>query len=395
MLPVIIAAGIGIGYLVKKNSRQSVLISVSQVKEPLTLEERNKAVFLCSLIGASANADAKITDEEKNELKKHIDSLNNSWLIDADLNKKLYAFIDNPVSITELKNIYSSLKSPDEKDIEQYRNIVFSIISADSVVTDEEKAFAFKTELIFENLPDMKLIKYSDTVDTDKEYLECLCKETIMRHYPLTDTNILNTECFYTSHPASKQELVSFDYFFNDSFATSKDTELINAARLAGAQRVTVKSLSKEISKDSLGIKSKTDIGVNNKSGGIDITTASSSMLDLEESSSLKFEFQGKRPGLFADWQGRNEKTILSNSKWLQFDPALVQFVKSCFGQNRITNFTQVVDYMDIGNSISSAGIAGKCKFPGISVKQSGEFKKNAEAMRHRKIEYTVSFENN
>lgn len=54
--------------------------------------------------------------------------------------------------------------------------------------------------------------------------------------------NTLNE--FLVVHPAhiksEERELIPISEFFSDSFLTSQDTELVNAARIAGAKKVTI-----------------------------------------------------------------------------------------------------------------------------------------------------------
>ena len=109
-------------------------------------------------------------------------------------------------------------------------------------------------------------------------------------------------------------------------------------------------------------------------------------------SSELIFEFEGNRPSRIRNWFGKNAKKVLSDSKWLQHDPNLTEFVKSCFGHNRVKSFSCVVEYVDVGSAVEMASIAASCELPGASGKVRSKHDTIVKHLKERSIIYTVEF---
>jgi hypothetical protein len=399
-LPLIIAAGIGIGAFIagrsaKKNSTANTNFIATSIKKEMGVNEKNYAAFVASLIGVAANSDGNISDEEEKEIKKIVSQINDSYEVEAAFGEKLIKLISEPVNFKILRDTYATIKDPTEEQIEEFRSFIHQVVTADQIISDAEKAFQFKCELMFENINDIPLIKVVNNRDEEcvkSEYIKYFTEIEIKNKYPMTQLNYSDLDSFLTIHPSNNLELVSFNLFFEDNFATSKDTELIDAARLSGAKKVSVYAYSKDIDEKSITMSGEISGGVSFNKIDVNANRAASKMLDMEEKSSLVFEFEGKRPGIFKNFNGHNEKQILSKSKWLQYDPNLVEFVKSCFGQNRVMSFDHEIEYTEIGNAMESARIAAKCGLKGISVKANNDFKSKINKLQKRKVRYTVSF---
>ena len=387
--------------LVKQNA-EAELERAKSVAKPIlekvevTVDEKNHIVFFVSLMVAAAHSDGEKSTGEHIVINEIINNLQENYFIENNFKEHLISLLHEKTSIKQLRNRFATLRNITDDELKFYRDLVHTVISNDHEINDFEKAFQFKMELIFEDLPDLELYLMTNeknlNVSNDIAYQVSL--EEITLKFPETNLNKISKASFLTKHPSNCKELVGFDIFFEDSFAESKDTELVEAARLAGAESIKIRSVSKELNSSKLGasVSAEVTIAATKNAGGGNAKFETSKLSDIEELQELEFKFEGIRPGFLSDFNGKNADNILKKSKWLQHDPNLVAFVKSCFGNNRVKTFSQKVNYVEVGNSMLSASIAAKCKLTLFKGKLESGFDKKAEKIMKRELEYSINF---
>ncbi|HDI3178878.1 TPA: hypothetical protein PMB28_003498, partial [Vibrio cholerae] len=200
---------------------------------------------------------------------------------------------------------------------------------------------------------------------------------------------------FLVVHPAhiksEERELIPISEFFSDSFLTSQDTELVNAARIAGAKKVTIFTDSKQASSIS------SELGLNADASCIS-SKAEVNVSDIYSDSDKKvivYEFKGSETSLMRKLKSAfntPEREILRNSKWLQYDSELTEFVRSCFSENKLTYFSREISTETQRNVIHSAKIATKCNLIKVNPEVNLSLERKEKLFQSTEKKYVVEF---
>jgi len=379
------------GAMISKSNSNNIKPATKKIDKG----ERNKLYFLTSLLSVAIKADGEITRGEESEIDLFFNELERKWDVDVDFVNELKDNISSDLPFSTLVKRYGSMGEVSIDTRRELQEFLFEILNSDHEICEAEQAFMFKCELMFEGMSDikvMRLIKDKKTL-VPNDYIDYISLKEIKKSYPDTEITSIKGDEFYTVAPYRNTELVPFSSFFEESYATSLDAELINVARTAGAKRVTVRVCSKNIDSSNEKKSSSGSIG---KAGVVTVdgksNSASQKMLDMQEETAIEYTFEGNRPGRFKDWLGRGAKKILRDSKWLQHNDDLTTFVESCYGNNRAETYSQTVKYTEISASMRSASIAAKCKFWTVSAEAAKNQQVNSDKMQDKIVEYSVQF---
>jgi hypothetical protein len=374
-------------------------------KPGMSDKEKNLAIFQAALIGSAAHSDGILHSEQEELLKTYIDGICSTYSgVSDELLLKIRSLLSRTVPFSELRDILGAVDKSANGFLE-LRNKVSDVVKANSRVVDAERAFIFKCELLFEGMPDVHIFKYKIHIsesDIDTEYMSCLSSEDVRSRFPETDVTALKDGVLYTVHPSSASELVPFEYLLSDSFAASKHSELINAAREAGASRIRIEVASSQSGKCQSGKKAGLDMEVKvHEDAGTDSARYSAGvsgnrMIDdfhsLDEGKVIEYEFEGNRPSGWFNFKGQSADQIISQSRWLKEDDNLVTLVKGFFGKNRLVSHSFETDYSAVGKGMKLGGIAAKCDFPMVKASLSHDCEERREEMMKRNLRYYVDF---
>ncbi|WP_276784773.1 hypothetical protein [Thalassolituus oleivorans] len=355
-------------------------------------------LFQAKAIGTAATVDGCISYEEESAHESMLNNLISSGL-DENFVIQLRESLKGATPFSEMKKRYRALSPMSEKDIEFTQELIAQTLRADHMLCETEMAFEFRMRLLLQGQQDWKLflIVKEPSHEPMSEYLTTLTPEQVSESYPLTEAFSLEEDTFYTLHPGKNNELVPIEYFLTGQFALNKHTELIEAARNAGASRVIVETTNdlEESTFASNSFNANASIGKGKKkiiSSSVALDTLFNNDNKSNEVQSLEITFEGNRPGKFSDWMGRSSNEIIAGSRWLNQDAELVSLVRSMFGENRATAFEQVVRYRETITNEKAIGIATNCNLFKLDAKIANDYKKLSNKIANTKIRYRIEF---
>lgn len=365
-----IAAGIGIGaglvaaynYFTEDDNVKKGTGHTPPSKKELTPQKERELDFLIRLATSAAHADGVLCESEKKVIEKVINKAKSDFKSSEFLNE-LTNYLDQPDSFENLNRRWQALGDNVKEFEKTVSTLIREVIDADKVRTEAENAFLYRCKLMLSGLPDQQLYMLTDNVDANSTLsLEYLLKDK------LPPTLTLSTERkgeMLLIHPANihsdTQELIPISYLLSDSFLTSQDTELVNAARVAGAKKVRIFIDSKSSSSISADIDSSVESKAFEASSNVDVADSFRS----SDKKIIVYEFQGQVTSVMNKLKTKfhsPEKELLKNSKWLQYDEDLTEFVRSCFSDNKLKLFSKEISTMKQRNVVSSAKLAIDCK---------------------------------
>ncbi|ENM3890305.1 DUF533 domain-containing protein [Vibrio cholerae] len=397
-LPLIAAAGVGAGlvaaynYFMNDEEKTNDTAEVKSKKPQLTKAKQKELDFMVKLATAAAYADGNISEEEEKVINGYIESQVSKYE-ESDFLRNLQ--IEAPCSMDELHRRWEAINDCAH---ESWNKIVEDIIGADNQHTDCEKAFLYRCNLMFQGVPDQKLFMLTE--DSEKKStlsLDYLDPSVELEGYLLT--NAVPNE-FLVVHPAHRKsqlkELIPISEFFDDSFLTNQDTELVNAARIAGAKKVTIFSDSKRSESTSTDIEINAGVGHKAVSGSIASGVGASNVYSTSDNKVIVYEFTGGETSLMNKLKSRfrsPEKEILRQSAWLQHDPDLTEFVRSCFSENKVKYFKKTISTESQRNILFSARVAANCKLIKVSSEAKSALERKGEIFESSEKMYEVTFE--
>ncbi|OOE57245.1 hypothetical protein BZG13_11715 [Salinivibrio sp. ML323] len=397
-LPLIAAAGVGAGlvaaynYFMDDEEKTNDNDEMRPKKPQLRKEKQQELDFMVKLATAAAHADGNISEEEEKVINDYIEYQVSKYE-DCEFLRSLQ--IEAPCDMDELQRRWEVIN-----DIahDSWIKIIEDIIGADNQHTDCEKAFLYRCNLMFQGVPDQKLFMLTDDENKKStlslDYLEPGVK---LDGY-LLDKALPNE--FLVVHPAHMKsplkELIPISEFFDDSFLTNQDTELVNAARNAGAKKVTIFSDSKRSESTSTDIEINAGVSHKAVSGSIASEVGASNVYSTLDNKVIVYEFSGSEASLMNKLKSRfvsPEKEILRQSAWLQHDPDLTEFVRSCFSENKLRYFKKSISTESQRNIIFSAQVAAKCKLIKVSSEAKSALDRKSEIFESSEKMYEVVFE--
>ncbi|MEF2510035.1 hypothetical protein V4D06_19130 [Vibrio mimicus] len=359
------------------------------LKSELSKTKEKELDFIIRLATTAAYADGEMNNDEKEIIIGYIESYQKNFK-SSDFFKKLDDILDKPCDMNELHQRWEALES---KNKDEWEKIIKEIIGADNQYTDCEKAFLFRCNLMINGFPDQKLFMLTD--DGNKK--STLSLEYIQRNnLPYgcyINKNTLNE--FLVVHPAhiksEERELIPISEFFSDSFLTSQDTELVNAARIAGAKKVTIFTDSKQASSISSELGLDADASCISSKAEVNV----SDIYSDSDKKVIVYEFKGSETSLMRKLKSAfntPEREILRNSKWLQYDSELTEFVRSCFSENKLTYFSREISTETQRNVIHSAKIATKCNLIKVNPEVNLSLERKEKLFQSTEKKYVVEF---
>ncbi|RYU63769.1 DUF533 domain-containing protein [Aliivibrio finisterrensis] len=395
-LPLIAAAGVGAGLVAAykyftEDKKQNG--SNNKIEKPTLTKDKEKELnFIVKLATAAAYADGNISEEEESVIKGYIESQISTYG-SSDFLRSLQ--IEAPCDLEELQRRWEVIN---DSAHESLNKIIEAVIGADNQHTDCEKAFLYRCNLMFQGVPDQKLFMLThDKTKKSSLSLDYLDPNNKPSDYLFTNTVL---DEFLVVHPAHKKsqikELIPISEFFDDSFLTNQDSELINAARIAGAKKVTIFSDSKRAESTSTDIEM--NMSVNNKitSGSIASEVCASNIYSTTDNKVIVYEFEGGETSIFNKLKAKllsPEDEILRKSAWLQHDPDLTEFVRSCFSDNKVKYFKKSISTESQRNIIFSAKIAANCKLIKVSADAKCALDRKGKIFESSEKMYEVAFE--
>ncbi|MBO1254901.1 DUF533 domain-containing protein [Alteromonas sp. 5E99-2] len=400
-LPLLAAAGLGAGLVAAYNyfTEEEKLAPVNQQKKNMAQEKEKEFHFLLKLATTAAFADGQLCEAEKKEITERMNEIRSKYSNCEFLDEHS---LDEPCSMLELSERWAALEV---HDIEFWNDIIKNIVNADQFKTDGEKAFLFRCNLMFEGLPDQKLFMIPSEEKTPSSFaldsvlaLEYIDIDNIPSNYIL-HTPVMDE--FLVAHPALQKqqtrELIPINNFFDDSFITSQDTELVNVARLAGAKSVKIFTDSKFESAISGEFDADAKLETQFVSASTELGNTASELLAKIDRKAVVFEFKGGTNRFFTKALSKfrsPEKDLLKQSKWLQHDAELVEFVKGCFDQsNRLKYFERKVSTEKQQTIISSAKLAAKFDMANVSAGAKTSLAEKEKIFEVSNKIYKVAFE--
>lgn len=397
-LPLIAAAGVGAGlvaaykYFTDDKDKTNDKTEEKPNKPQLTKAQQKELDFMVKLATAAAYADGNISEEEEKVINGYIESQVSRYE-DSDFLRNLQ--IEAPCSMDELQRRWEVIN---DSAHESWNKIIEEIIGADNQHTDCEKAFLYRCNLMFKGVPDQKLFMLTE----DKERKSTLSLDYLDPSVQLDGyllDNALPNE-FLVVHPAHRKsplkELIPISEFFDDSFLTNQDTELVNAARIAGAKKVTIFSDSKRSESTSTDIEIKANVGHKTVSGSFASGVGAANVYSTTDNKVIVYEFSGSETGLMNKLKLKftsPEKEILRQSAWLQHDPDLTEFVRSCFSENKVRYFKKSISTESQRNIIFSARVAANCNLIKVSSEAKSALERKSEIFESSEKMYEVIFE--
>ena len=405
MLPLIAAFGVGaLAYKAygKYQDGKTSSERAHPYKKPMSLQEKNLQIFRAALFGSAIHSDGVLHSDQKVIQENYLKSIKEEFSdVDDRFISKAKSLLDRTVPFSELRNILESVDQRTE-GFADLRADVEEIVRTDSIVVDEERAFLFKCELLFEGILDAPIFKHKlhiEEDDIDTEYLRYLSSEDVRLEFPETPVSALRDGVLYTVHPSNNKELIPFDGLLSDGFATSKHAELINAAREAGASRIRIEVASSQSGQGSQAGGSKLKVKVASRDdespgheGNIGGKKLSNDFHSLDEGELIEYTFEGSRAGGFFNFNGATADDVLSRSRWLRDDDNLVTLVKGFFSKNKVLSYEFVADYQAVGKAMRMGELAAKCGFPCVKASLSSHNEEKSEAMMKKRLRYHVEF---
>lgn len=344
----------------RKKSQSNVLTSETTFSK----EERK---FCFAIASYMEKVDGRIDD---NEIKLIQEQLS---LYDEEDQAELKKIISHTPDFNTIVKMYNAIK---DKHNDVYINFVDEIERADGLIEDSEKVFFYKLKLLFNDMEDddiYKIVKSPEEI-TQKEkelpVINYITEKDVKHHFPDT---IISFKDYYLLHPADDKELISLSSLLSSDFVKDKDTEILEAMRIAGAKQVYISEESKDVTekefKDKInaGVKipKKVDIGAKQ---GLTISNYN----DLQEKQIIQVKFKGIKNVLPFEKQ-----KFLKSAKWIKNDSKLSWLFNSRFQANPVTEFYWETDYNEIVKKRIEADIAMNC---GISKKDGTKISAEAGA---------------
>lgn len=397
-LPLIAAAGVGAGlvaaynYFMDDEDKTNPKAEVKPKKPQLTKAKQKELDFMVKLATAAAYADGNISEEEEKVINGYIESQVSKYE-DSDFLRSLQ--IEAPCCLDELQRRWEVIN---DSAHDSWIKIIEEIIGADNQHTNCEKAFLYRCNLMFQGVPDQKLFMLTD----DKEKKSTLSLDYLEPGEQLDGYLLVNAlpNEFLVVHPAHMKsplkELIPISEFFDDSFLTNQDTELVNAARIAGAKKVTIFSDSKRSESTSTDIEINAGVSQKAVSGSIASEVGASSVYSTMDNKVIVYEFAGSETSVMNKLKSRfisPEKEILRQSAWLKHDPDLTEFVRSCFSENKLRYFKKSISTESQRNIIFSARTAANCKLIKVSSEAKSALERKGEIFESSEKMYEVAFE--
>ncbi len=389
------AAGTALG-AVGKFAYDKYTENDSQPKSVLSKEMKNIEEVKCSVMGLAASANGVIKPQEKDSFQSHLGDLSNVYEVEDETLNRLSDLFENAIGLKQLAAKCNSIELSDELK-EEILLSYDEISKSDGQVDDIELALRFQISLVLNNFEDVQLVKLNSSGEEIKHiaYTE-MGVVNAKNQYPKTLEQYLSSDTkFLIPHPADKLQLVPFEYLLSEDFANSKESEFIEAARLAGAKRIKVFNLSSK----TFSEKDNKSAQVNVEKSGVDVGGSASKNQNNSNESYLQahqeYEFQGYQHALrtkFLSLFQDLSRGVLERSTYLKQDDKMVSFVNSCYCFNRIKKFQLEIKSKEIADSIETAKLALDSKMFKSCAQVKANVETDIQTIREQVKRYEVEF---
>lgn len=288
-------------------------------------------------------------------------------LIDGKSDQSELDVIANPPDFRTLTKMYDAIK---DKNDELYFEVADTVARADGILEDAEKVFMYKLQLLFSGITEKPVYKITadnrELAYTSKKYpvITYLAPEMVKQRYPKTG---ISYNDFYVQYPADPESLMAIKDILSPNFVHDKDTEILEAMRVAGASTVYIKVTENTITEHqfktelnaSANILRTIDIG-----GGCKLDLSDS--YDKNKNEIKAVTFSGGEPPL-----PQEKDLFIKASRWVIHDSHLNWLLNARFSTNPIKEFYWEVEYKDVVSELMSANIAIKCGLVKVSADAS------------------------
>lgn len=363
---------------------------------PPTKAQLTDMIFTSLLLKAAAVCDGPLTQGEIGNLKEFVDLCRSKFTMPIHFESDHALFRHDIISFSDLRGYYRAIPNVTQDRKDFWVNLVTEMLCEDHHINDAENAFLFSLKMFFKGRKIPEIYKIvQQPYESEEISISYITIDEVAEKYPFTKISKVSGEQFYTPHPSGIKELVSFDYLLEQSFASSKHTELIEVARQAGAKSIQIMSAEKNSQNSAFNVGAS---GSYSTPAPIKVSASASfskkGFSEAELKSGISIQFEGNRSHKDSDWLGRTAQQILRESRWLAYDDELTTFVHNCFGENRVMHFELEVDVSDVQQASVSASIAAECHMAEMAGGSAeANFGKSKEQSKLTHVKYVIDFE--
>jgi len=344
--------GLGLSLALAKDDPTYSIPTVTQTPQKKYTNEELK--FCISMASYMMHVDGDANTHEMSLLQNDIANLKKINYPDT-LILELTELLNEPPEFSVMVKMYNAIK---DKNIVKYEDLIDSIARADGLLEEEEKVFSYKMSLLFNGIDSGSIYKI---IPDNLSIPERAKKYPIINYIPLKDVKKLykNTipsfDDYFLFHPANDKELISISNILSSDFVRDKDTEVLEAMRIAGAKRVLISLVKHDYDETKFdqtlqaGVKISKKVDIDTKQG-LEV----SALNDIKENEFIEAQFKGKMNGMFA------KRDFLNKSIWVKNDSKLSWLFNARFQPNQVTYFKWDVEYNKIAEKMLSAQLAAK-----------------------------------
>lgn len=358
--------------------------------------ELAEIIFTALLLKAAAVCDGGIKQGEIHKIKEFTEKCRKDFSMPIYFEQDHALFRDDVITLSSLRHYYRAIPDITNEKKDYWLKLVEAMLREDHQINDAEHAFLFSLKMFFmgRKIPEVYKI-VQQPYESEEISIRYITLDEVAEKYPHTKTNKVSGDLFYTPHPSGIKELVSFDYLLEQSFASSKHTELIEVARQAGAKSIQIMSAEKNSQNSEFNAGAS---GSYSSPAPMKVSASASfskkGFSEAELKSGISIQFEGNRAHKDSDWLGRTAQQILRESRWLAYDDELTTFVHNCFGENRVMHFELEVDVSDVQQASVSASIAAECHMAGMAGGSAeASFGKSKEQSKLTHVKIVIDFE--
>ena len=345
--------GLGLSLaLAKDDPTYSPTVVTQTPQKKYTTEELK---FCISIASYMMHVDGNAESSEISLLQNDISELKKYNYPDTEI-LELSNLLNDPPEISVIVKMYNAIK---DKNVSKYEELIDNIARADGLLEEEEKVFAYKMSLLFNGIDSGSIYKIIpdnfDITEKAKKYpvINYITLKEVKKNYKNT---IPSFDDYFLLHPANDKELISISNILTSDFVRDKDTEVLEAMRIAGAKRVLISLIKHDY--DEHKIDQTLQVGVKvTKTVDIDVKEGfkMSGLDDIKENEFIEAQFKGKMNGIFA------KRNFIDQSIWVKNDSKLSWLFNARFQPNQVTYFKWDVEYSKIAEKMLSAQLAAKC----------------------------------
>ena len=312
---------------------------------------KEEIIFAINLASYASHIDGTLDDLERELISEELAScVEKEYISQAEIEYVL----DTPPSFKKIKELYGAIKT---KHIQAYQELLDDIHNADYHLKDEEKILKYKCNLLFKEYEDIPVFKVIDDkvgCPTGKiqELVNYIGQDEAKNTYNLTD---FDYETIYVLHPGNNELLIPASTLLEPDFIYDRETEILEAMRIAGATKVRIHQHKKY--GGSISAKGSAEANVNAveviKAGaGSSANLSLSGELSKNECIEVTYSAKKSWNSLFSQ-----KSNFLKKSKWLKKDSKLAWLLEARSKANPPKTYSYKISYHSIISSVFCASL--------------------------------------